>query len=291
MVFSSIPVYSDHSNWHQVQQASLNENSPLQPQLPPPEVGGGSGGSGGGGSIRPGSMVDQARRAKVPQPEAGLNCPRCDSTNTKFCYFNNYSLTQPRHFCKACRRYWTRGGALRSVPVGGGYRKNKRSKSNSGSSKSQVSGLNKSTSVSPSPSSCSHFPQPSPQFSFMATLQGLGQYGGSHIGSNIAGFQAQMAVTNGGGGEADLGFQMGGNSGGSSNLLVGGVEQWRLPFLGGVDHQLPTNYQTPVKMEDSQGLNFSRQFIGGLENNQYWSTGNQWAEFSGVNSSSTSQLL
>ncbi|KAH7838561.1 hypothetical protein Vadar_028187 [Vaccinium darrowii] len=288
MVFSSIPVYSDHPNWHQVQQGSLNENSQLQ-QPPPLQVGGGSGGSGGGSSIRPGSMVDRARLAKVPQPEAGLNCPRCDSTNTKFCYFNNYSLTQPRHFCKACRRYWTRGGALRNVPVGGGYRKNKRSKSNSinNSSKSQASTGAKSTSVSPSPSSCSHFPQPSPQFSFMATLQGLGQYGGGNVDSNIAGFQAQMAA---GGGE--LGFQMGNNSGGiSSNLLVGGVEQWRLPFLGGLDHQQPTNYQTPVKMEDSHGLNFSRQFIGGgLENNQYWS-GNQWAEFSGVNSSSTSQLL
>uniref|UniRef100_A0A803LQ11 Dof zinc finger protein n=1 Tax=Chenopodium quinoa TaxID=63459 RepID=A0A803LQ11_CHEQI len=41
-----------------------------------------------------------------------LRCPRCDSTNTKFCYYNNYSLTQPRHFCKACKRYWTRGDDL-----------------------------------------------------------------------------------------------------------------------------------------------------------------------------------
>ncbi|KAL2473643.1 Dof zinc finger protein DOF1.4 [Forsythia ovata] len=57
-----------------------------------------------------------------------LNCPRCDSTNTKFCYYNNYSLSQPRHFCKACKRYWTRGGTLRNVPVGGGCRKNKRVK-------------------------------------------------------------------------------------------------------------------------------------------------------------------
>uniref|UniRef100_A0A803LLJ6 Dof-type domain-containing protein n=1 Tax=Chenopodium quinoa TaxID=63459 RepID=A0A803LLJ6_CHEQI len=46
-----------------------------------------------------------------------LRCPRCDSTNTKFCYYNNYSLTQPRHFCKACKRYWTRGGTLRNVPT------------------------------------------------------------------------------------------------------------------------------------------------------------------------------
>ncbi|KAJ1282184.1 hypothetical protein BS78_03G031700 [Paspalum vaginatum] len=56
------------------------------------------------------------------EPE-GLPCPRCDSVNTKFCYYNNYNLAQPRHFCRACRRYWTRGGALRNVPVGGGTRK------------------------------------------------------------------------------------------------------------------------------------------------------------------------
>ncbi|CAN0853078.1 Dof zinc finger protein DOF5.3 [Linum grandiflorum] len=53
-----------------------------------------------------------------------LRCPRCDSSNTKFCYYNNYSLSQPRHFCKSCKRYWTRGGTLRNVPVGGGCRKN-----------------------------------------------------------------------------------------------------------------------------------------------------------------------
>lgn len=56
-----------------------------------------------------------------------LKCPRCDSVNTKFCYYNNYNLSQPRHFCKNCRRYWTKGGVLRNVPVGGGCRKTKRS--------------------------------------------------------------------------------------------------------------------------------------------------------------------
>lgn len=69
------------------------------------------------------------------QQEA-LKCPRCDSSNTKFCYYNNYSLSQPRHFCKACKRYWTRGGTLRNVPVGGGYRKNKRVKKPTTSSSS-----------------------------------------------------------------------------------------------------------------------------------------------------------
>jgi hypothetical protein len=50
-------------------------------------------------------------------------CPRCESRDTKFCYYNNYNTSQPRHFCKGCRRYWTKGGTLRSVPVGGGTRK------------------------------------------------------------------------------------------------------------------------------------------------------------------------
>ncbi|URE47378.1 Zinc finger protein [Musa troglodytarum] len=61
-----------------------------------------------------------------PQHDQALKCPRCDSTHTKFCYYNNYSLSQPRYFCKTCRRYWTKGGTLRNVPVGGGCRKNKR---------------------------------------------------------------------------------------------------------------------------------------------------------------------
>ncbi|KAF3323989.1 Dof zinc finger protein DOF1.1 [Carex littledalei] len=54
-----------------------------------------------------------------------LPCPRCHSCDTKFCYYNNYNLTQPRHYCRTCRRYWTQGGSLRKVPVGGGCRKNK----------------------------------------------------------------------------------------------------------------------------------------------------------------------
>ncbi|XP_057503877.1 dof zinc finger protein DOF1.2-like [Actinidia eriantha] len=61
--------------------------------------------------------------------ELAPNCPRCASQNTKFCYYNNYSLSQPRYFCKACRRYWTKGGSLRNVPVGGGCRKNRRASS------------------------------------------------------------------------------------------------------------------------------------------------------------------
>jgi len=65
------------------------------------------------------------RRLRPPQEQA-LKCPRCESTHTKFCYYNNYSLSQPRYFCKTCRRYWTKGGTLRNIPVGGGCRKNKK---------------------------------------------------------------------------------------------------------------------------------------------------------------------
>ncbi|TVU49381.1 hypothetical protein EJB05_00689, partial [Eragrostis curvula] len=53
-------------------------------------------------------------------------CPRCASRDTKFCYYNNYNTAQPRHFCRACRRYWTLGGSLRNVPVGGSTRKRQR---------------------------------------------------------------------------------------------------------------------------------------------------------------------
>ncbi|KAJ8768421.1 hypothetical protein K2173_021574 [Erythroxylum novogranatense] len=76
-----------------------------------------------------------SERKTRPHKEQAFNCPRCNSTNTKFCYYNNYSLTQPRYFCKTCRRYWTEGGSLRNIPVGGGSRKNKRSPSSSSSKK------------------------------------------------------------------------------------------------------------------------------------------------------------
>lgn len=77
----------------------------------------------------------------LPQ-QAALKCPRCDSLNTKFCYYNNYNLSQPRHFCKNCRRYWTKGGVLRNVPVGGGCRKSKRSCSSSKSKSSSSTSSN-----------------------------------------------------------------------------------------------------------------------------------------------------
>lgn len=330
MVFSSVPPYLDHHNWHiQLQQSNHqearvdgNENPNLQPPPPHPQPGGGGGGGSGEGSIRPGSMVDRARMAKLPMPEPGLNCPRCDSTNTKFCYFNNYSLTQPRHFCKTCRRYWTRGGALRNVPVGGGCRRNKRNNKNRSSKSPSQAGPK---SVSASPSRCStetmastHLTHPpSLQLPFMSSL---GQYGGvgGNISSNLGGFQPQNEMGN---------FQLGSGSSTGNNfnniLSIGGVENWRLPFLAGFEvpnnstnlfhyqseaaaeapsssmvggeMRLPnsgfdnTQVDPPVKMEDNRSLNLSRQFLGAsaeTTNQQPWG-GNAWAEFSGVNSTSS----
>lgn len=66
-------------------------------------------------------------RPKLPRPEGIACCPRCKSEDTKFCYYNNYNIKQPRFFCKGCQRYWTDGGMLRNVPVGSGRRKNKNS--------------------------------------------------------------------------------------------------------------------------------------------------------------------
>jgi hypothetical protein len=66
---------------------------------------------------------DGAEAARNKGQQQQLECPRCQSTNTKFCYYNNYSTAQPRHFCRACRRYWTHGGTLRDVPVGGASRR------------------------------------------------------------------------------------------------------------------------------------------------------------------------
>ncbi|KAL1150406.1 hypothetical protein V6Z11_A10G257400 [Gossypium hirsutum] len=282
MVFSSVP-YLDPPNWQQApshhhQQAGVitseshHHNSQLPPPPPPPPVPGV-----GGGGIRPGSMTERARLAKIPQPESALKCPRCESTNTKFCYFNNYSLSQPRHFCKTCRRYWTRGGALRNVPVGGGCRRNKRSKGNNRS---------KSPSV-------------------VAERQ--------HGSSSSSRIPPQVAVTGCGTSASDMDFQ---GSTGLVEQWRSLQQVQQFPFLTSLEQsqtglypfesdgvEPPPSYAghhqfrskplesaitqlANVKMEDSQqGLNLSRNFLGISGNDhQYWGTataGNSWTDLSG----------
>ncbi|XP_022764538.1 dof zinc finger protein DOF3.6-like [Durio zibethinus] len=328
MVFSSVPVYLDPPNWQQPpthQQPGVITTEYLgNSQLPPapPSVGGGGGGA---GSIRPGSMAERARLAKIPQPEAALKCPRCESTNTKFCYFNNYSLSQPRHFCKTCRRYWTRGGALRNVPVGGGCRRNKRSKgSNRSQSPSVVSERQTGSSSSSSTlasNSCTdmlgHMNPAPPQLPLLPPLHHLGDYNSGDIGINFGGLQAQVAATGGGTNAINMDFPIGTSSSGGGSMLTNGlVEQWRLqqvqqfPFLTSLE-QPPTGFypfesegvvEPPsyhqlrskplesvitqlgaVKMEETQGLNLSKNFLGIPGSDQYWGGvgGNAWTDLSG----------
>ncbi|KAK6234192.1 hypothetical protein QUC31_006598 [Theobroma cacao] len=254
MVFSSVPVYLDPPNWQQppTQQPGVTSDNHHNPQLPPPppppQVGGG-----GAGAIRPGSMAERARLAKIPQPEVALECPRCESTNTKFCYFNNYSLSQPRHFCKTCRRYWTRGGALRNVPVGGGCRRNKRSKGSNRSKSPAVSERQTGSSSSSSTlasTSCTdmlgHMTPAPPQLPLLPPLHHLGDYNSGDIGINFGGIQAQVAAAIGGTGgtsASNMDFHIGTSSSGGGSMLTNGlVEQWRslqqvqqFPFLSSLE--------------------------------------------------------
>ncbi|XP_057797207.1 dof zinc finger protein DOF3.1-like [Salvia miltiorrhiza] len=96
----------------------------------------------------------QAQAQQQPQfpDQEQLKCPRCDSANTKFCYYNNYNLSQPRHFCRSCKRYWTKGGALRNIPVGGGSRKNSKRSSSTSSSADSAASKRPAVAASPPPS-------------------------------------------------------------------------------------------------------------------------------------------
>ncbi|XP_061350653.1 cyclic dof factor 2-like [Gastrolobium bilobum] len=73
--------------------------------------------------------IGNSQDKNLKKPDKILPCPRCNNMDTKFCYYNNYNVNQPRHFCKNCQRYWTAGGTMRNVPVGAGRRKNKNSAS------------------------------------------------------------------------------------------------------------------------------------------------------------------
>ncbi|KAL0798995.1 hypothetical protein Bca101_054170 [Brassica carinata] len=71
------------------------------------------------------TTTSDEKTTELKKQDKILPCPRCDSADTKFCYYNNYNVSQPRHFCRNCQRYWTSGGSMRTVPVGSGRRKNK----------------------------------------------------------------------------------------------------------------------------------------------------------------------
>ncbi|KAI8015043.1 Dof zinc finger protein DOF2.4 [Camellia lanceoleosa] len=176
--------------------------------------------------------------ANIPMPVA-LKCPRCESTNTKFCYFNNYNLTRLGTFARLAGILDKR--RCSGIPVGDGCRRNKRSKG-SNSSKSPVSGgggdgqtssgstsaISSSTSVGTA--SLLGLTPEIPRLRFMAApLSQLTDHHHHHygeIGLNYSGISAPLVVTsdmymNFHLGSCSLG--LGGGGGGGS-----GIEQWRL---------------------------------------------------------------
>ncbi|TKY66064.1 Dof zinc finger protein DOF2.4 [Spatholobus suberectus] len=287
MVYTSIPAYIDPANWQQQQpnhqqpgnnaaaSSHLIIPPPIQPPPAPPSQPHGLGGSATAGSIRPGSMADRARMANIPMQEAPQKCPRCESSNTKFCYFNNYSLSQPRHFCKACRRYWTRGGALRNVPVGGGCRRNKRSRGSSSSNTRSPANSDRQTASAGSASTTSGSssadmvaglggtPVP-PSLRFMAPLHQLGDHhlggGGGEIGLNYG--LNYGAISGPMGGIGDLNFHIGNALSGGGSVLSG-LDQWRVPQT----HQFP--FLSGLEASSSHGL---YPFEGGSGGDGYGGT-------------------
>ena len=69
--------------------------------------------------------TDKAHDDKPSGEGSHLPCARCGSEQTRFCYYNNGVLSQPRHYCRSCQRYWTEGGTLRNLPKGSGRRKDR----------------------------------------------------------------------------------------------------------------------------------------------------------------------
>ncbi|CAA7048059.1 unnamed protein product [Microthlaspi erraticum] len=194
----------------------------------------------------------QGSSAAYPPPNLAepLPCPRCNSVITKFCYYNNYNLSQPRYFCKTCRRYWTQGGTLRDVPVGGG---NRRSSSKRPRSFSSSAATASSSSCASSVITTMHESEPT-----MKQGNAANEMKGSNVISGYGSFAsllaagqsdggAFLALGNGGGGGLDFGFGYGygygygleemsigyslggggGGSGGEVPVIDGGGDTWR----------------------------------------------------------------
>ncbi|OMO69995.1 Zinc finger, Dof-type [Corchorus capsularis] len=113
------------------EESTNNESSSPEPNVNPktPSIDEETGKSKTAKTDKEQSDGTNSQEKTLKKPDKILPCPRCNSMDTKFCYYNNYNVNQPRHFCKACQRYWTAGGTMRNVPVGAGRRKNKNSSS------------------------------------------------------------------------------------------------------------------------------------------------------------------
>lgn len=186
------------------------------------------------------------QQPQFPEQEQ-LKCPRCDSPNTKFCYYNNYNLSQPRHFCKSCKRYWTKGGALRNIPVGGGSRKN--AKRSSSSANNQQS---KRPAASSSPPNASI--NNSAAASELLPLKGEDSYGGQFTNlMDVSGSFSSLL----------------GSSGVQYGNFLDGLGSHGSNLASGVDHFGGPDLQVGMGSGGSNGLNMEE---GG--ESSCWSDGN-----------------
>ncbi|XP_055804683.1 dof zinc finger protein DOF1.1-like [Solanum dulcamara] len=159
----------------------------------------------GGRSSGENDRNQQQRRMKMPENISSAppqpppqKCPRCDSNNTKFCYYNNYSLTQPRYFCKTCRRYWTQGGTLRNVPVGGGCRKGKRTMKAGGSGGVNISGGSSSSAGENSSRSNHHQVLQPPQIANLSAAAAAAFFSGNNSRSQPPSLPSMSSLYGGG---------------------------------------------------------------------------------------------
>lgn len=55
-------------------------------------------------------LEGKARPKAPPRPTGQLPCcPRCNSNDTKFCYYNNHNVKQPRYYCRvSTAQGWSR---------------------------------------------------------------------------------------------------------------------------------------------------------------------------------------
>ncbi|KAE8706068.1 Dof zinc finger protein DOF5.3 [Hibiscus syriacus] len=200
---------------------------------------------GGRGSEKGMKQQDQRLTAENQhQQNPPQKCPRCDSLNTKFCYYNNYSLSQPRYFCKACRRYWTQGGTLRNVPVGGGCRKGKRTKVSSPGENSrshpqipqQHNMASPQSIISSSPVISAGAALSTKETSSLASSSAISSVGSFYPG---AGFLSPLAAIQSMNQPHPQPFNqalsIGGDLGGSSNL--GLLQGYGVPSFGSQHHQ------------------------------------------------------
>ncbi|EOA36250.1 hypothetical protein CARUB_v10010283mg [Capsella rubella] len=194
---------------------------------------------------RPNRVLASTAAYPPPNLTEPLPCPRCNSTTTKFCYYNNYNLAQPRYFCKSCRRYWTQGGTLRDVPVGGGTRrsssKRHRSFSSTATSSSSSSSVITTTTQEPATTEATQTKGGGSNVNVsFASLLGLGSgtggldyefgygygYGLEEMSIDYLGLSSstsggEIPVVNGGGDTWQLGEVEGGKSGGDSMIWPG----------------------------------------------------------------------